>query len=219
MVRLPYRRRAGRLNRRNGRYYFRRNRRIPRTIGRGAVGDTRVQYFKQSMLFADYVSDTTNSVGIVYKFKMGMMPQFASIQQLFDQVCVTYLKWKFVPASIINSNPSPGVYTIYGLYTVVDYNDDANLSSISDALSYSTCRQALPGRYIARGYKPSISMASIGGAGAISASVVKFNQWINTSSDPYYYGLKCILPACPGAPALVRYDVSLTVWYKCRSLK
>lgn len=140
-------------------------------------------------------------------------PDSASYAAVFDQYRIVAAEVLLTPRITQANQVSP--YPAGYLYTVLDYDDSAALTSVQAAQNYSSCIVTPVTEPVRRCIKPRIAMAAYSGAFTSFANVA--DQWIDAASTGViHYGIKCAMDVGT-ASALVTYDLEQTVVFQFRS--
>lgn len=182
---------------------------IPR-FGRVARFDNRVynviQTSTQTTLYT--TSTTIPTFGSKY-FSTADFPQFSSWASVFDQ-------YKFVEVEVWITPATP-VQTLVGtayFYSVIDYDDANNLSSIPAVVQYTNlvCSPHTNGHY--RKFTPHIAGAVY--SGAFTSFANRRPEWIDVASpNVQHYGLKC---ASDSTSTTVPIQVMTRIWIQFRNV-
>jgi len=164
------------------------------------------------------VLTTNTSANIMYSraFTFADLSQVSSFATLFDQYRITDLEIWLNPGLSNSSSFAPG--TGGYVYTVTDYDDDANLASPSTALQYTNVMQgpANMGHY--RRWKPHVAEALYGGGAFTSYGNIKA-PWIDMSSTTVkHYGFKAIATTAPNSGSVVSYSLTVRFHFECRNV-
>lgn len=152
----------------------------------------------RSSYFNSLVSSSSSAivVGTVYCY-LNDFADTAAYTSVFDQYRVNSLRVQIMPTTNYNP-PGASAETNNYLVTVLDFDDNNNLSSLAQALSYSTMQIHAPARVYQRTFVPCYDLAvgdSYGGTVSTNAIVSADKQWINTNRGTVKcFGLKYLIP-------------------------
>lgn len=155
--------------------------------------------------------------------KLSNLPNYTEFTNLFDlyRICAVKINWVFsANTNDVTATPTVGLPT---LFSVIDTNDDVNLSGLNAYLEYETCRMQRMDKPVKRYIKPKTATALYqGGFFTGYGSQVK-NPWVDTTSyDTNYYGLKWgYLPAILGdGNTIIGYlNTYVTYYIQMRNVK
>jgi hypothetical protein len=136
------------------------------------------------------------STGVVY-FYLNDTADTAAYTTVFDQYRVNWLEALFIPTTNLNV-PGVSPETNNYIISVLDFDDSNTLSSVAQALSYSTAKIHPTAKIFRRRFIPCYDLAigdSYGGAVTTNAIVKSNKQWINTNRGTVRcFGLKYLIP-------------------------
>jgi len=145
----------------------------------------RMIMFERSLSAGTITTSASSPVFGSLRFSLDQLPAYAEFTNLFDAYRIIQVTVTFIPTMGM-----PNGTTSSSLYTVIDYDDDANLTSLNDALQYPSMQQSLPGSIIERTLSPSAASAAFSGVFTSFARMPK-STWVDaTSPGVRYYGLK-----------------------------
>lgn len=185
-----------------------------------------VYSFKQVVDRGNITASVSGTYGTL-AFNLNDLPQAATFTSLFDQYMITKIVVKFVPqinqivfqenvpSQVIPSDNKPIPY----LYTVVDYDDDTNLSSINAALEYDNVKYCQATRPHKRILVPHV--ASAGYAGTFTGFLNEKRKWIDAASTTVrHYGVKYILSnSSANLGTMDMYKMLVTYYFKFRAVR
>lgn len=162
-----------------------------------------------------------------YNFQLLDLPQVASFSALFDAYKINKILIKFIPAYNVfgvTGNPvagglQPGRPEY--LTTVLDYDDNANLTTQAQLMEYDTFKQTAPTQKHIRSFKPAVAMNAFRTA-VTSGYVQKKQQWIDiANTDVEHYGIKgCIQHDSTAANNIQnQWRVYVTAFFSCKEVR
>lgn len=178
--------------------------------------DNEVFHFYQTVDFPSAFSAGTASNG-VYSFAPNLntilSTQLTALQAIFDQYMIEDCE-VWVEAQNQTSTP---VGQIGGkLYTVVDYDDLSNLTSVGQALSYSNCVATSFNQGHYRRWKPHVALAAYSGTFTSYANVKSI--WIDIASPAVqHYGVKVYTDFT--STSTVTFDIRVRLRIGVRNLR
>lgn len=147
--------------------------------------DNKIYSYAEVVQLSTITSNTIANVATSFSFTESQLDKHASLENVFDQYRITRIEFWTQPVTVIGAAAAN-----FGLFTtVVDYDDDATLSSISSALDYENVMEsvAINGHY--RDFVPAIAIATY--SGAFTSFANQRNQWIDCNSNGVkHYGVK-----------------------------
>jgi hypothetical protein len=139
--------------------------------------------FTQTVASANTLTtSTTLPTFVSYYFYLNQLDQVSNLQSVFDQYMIEYVELWFEPAG--NSPNNSGQ-----LYTVVDYDDANNLTSINQAADYSNAMVSNinDGHY--RRFRPHVAVATY--SGSFTSYGNSESMWIDMASAAVqHFGVK-----------------------------
>jgi len=131
-------------------------------------------------------SSVTVPVSVGLNFTLNAVPEVSSFTTLFDQYKIEEVECFIFPEGNTNNN---GLDTVWA--SVLDYDDSASLTTLTQALDYDTVRvtEFNVGHY--RRFKPRIAAAAYSGAFTSFANLSA--PWIDCGSPSVqHYGIKIL---------------------------
>jgi hypothetical protein len=180
-------------------------RRIPRNI--------------QSLIAWDTVKVTltlTTTTGLVetnFTGALNVHPQASSWQGLFDQWSIPQMTVEFDSLLPPGSSVQPPM-----LYTALDFDNNANIGSITNIEDFSTC-EAVPmtaGRRTMRSVRPSVKLIQGLNGGGTSISGPAGPMWVDSGQlTTAFYCIRSILSPAVSTP--VSINTTFTIWFCFRN--
>lgn len=137
-----------------------------------------------------------------------------AFQNLYDE----YILWKYV-IEFRPKVPNPDqTYPVFDLYSVVDYNDTANLASVAAALEYANVKVHKANKGFKRTVYPRIPLVitDISGNPFITPSKPRWISTVRASQIVPHLGLKVISDPNNSATP-VGFEVMLTMYIKFKT--
>jgi len=161
------------------------------------------------------VTNTASS----YLFSLADLDQAADFVSLFDQYRITAVRIMFEPISNAVQLLDPTVTAPGILYSVIDYDDANNLTSIAQARSFANCLEASPGKSVCRTFVPRMALAAYSGTFTSFANIAP--HWIDTSNTGVqHYGVKVIVsPGLAGQTLLSKWIVKREYFIEFRNVR
>lgn len=143
--------------------------------------------------------------------------QLAALQGVFDQYKIEEVE-VWCEAQSQGGSATP-ISQIGGkLYSVIDYDDAANLANVASALNYSNCIVTSFNQGHYRKWKPHIAMAAYSGSTFTSYANFK-PQWIDiASASVQHYGCKFITDLSTST-SNVSWDIRVRIRVACRNIR
>lgn len=174
---------------------------------------SKVHYYKRFCSLGIVAADSALDQFFPFSFELNNVPGFSELTQLYDFYKINAVKISFIPTQTMSNSLS----TISNnqntrFFSVIDYNDDATVSSLDDLRQYQTCKYTSAfkthTRYI---YKPKHSIASY----------VQSSQWCSTAvPTTEWYGLKVGIEAMGSTVSTsMNYRVEATYYLSFKNPK
>jgi len=154
-------------------------------------------------------SSTSNPIFGSVSVSASQIDQIASFQTIFDQYRIDQVEVWLTPQISASVSNATGM-----LYTVIDYDDASNLTTLGQAQDYATCVTGPAKNGHFRRFVPHMAMAAYGGS-LFNAYTNVRPQWIDMASPAVpHYGVKVALST---ASAIYVYDLTirLSVSFRC----
>lgn len=181
--------------------------------------DNEVYHFYQTQDAPSAFTATTSSSG-VYSVAPALAnilgSQLTALQGVFDQYKIEECEvWCEAQNQGGSSTPIPQIGG--KLYSVVDYDDATNLSSVGQAMSYSNVVVTSLNQGHYRRWKPRIAMAAY--QGALTAFANMSAQWIDIAyPNVAHYGMKFYTDFVTST-SNVSFDIRLRILVACRNVR
>jgi hypothetical protein len=180
--------------------------------------DNEVYHFYQSNDGPSAFTATTSTPG-VYSIAPSLQSstssaQLSALQAIFDQYKILSVEF-WCEAQNQSSTP---INQIGGkLYSVIDYDDAANLANVASALSYSNCIVSSFNQGHYRKWKPHLAMAAYSGTFTSYANMK--DEWLDiASANVQHYGAKFITDLSTSTNN-VSFDIRVRILVACRNLR
>lgn len=156
-------------------------------------------------------SSTLDTFGS-YRMTLDSLPNYTEFTNLFDAYRIIQMTVCFFPAVTMSATvPFPP------LYTVIDYDDDTNLTAVTQAFEYPTLQQSVAGSVVERTFNPCAANAAYSGAFTSYARMPR-STWVDVASPGVrYYALKWALPQATTAQTL--WNVTIRVVFQCKNVR
>jgi len=164
------------------------------------------QKFWHVVKFLDTITTGGAVAEVNYSFSLSSNPQVASLVALFDQ-------WTIVQMTNVYESLLPPGSTVVParLYTALDFDNVANLGSVTAIEDYATCSEKVmePGATVMRSIKPTCKPVTTSSGQAVE------RLWIDSATPGVpFFGFRSLLPATASATTVA---VTSTVVYCLRS--
>lgn len=182
---------------------------IPRTVMIGPSTYNIVSSFSvKSWHTGSITVPTFNAVSIV----LSQFNDSASFTSIFDQYMISEAEVWILPEGNIASSPGLGGRVM----TVIDVDDDNNLSSMAQADDYTSSVLCETSQGFYRHFVPHVAIAAYSGAFTSFANAA--HQWIDAASPAVkHYGVKLAMD--PGFSVAQVYDLKVRAHIKFRSVR
>lgn len=217
---MVYRKRTGFRKRRN----FRRRPRLstkmmlkPKRFGRISQP---IHYFTR---FQDggsitALASTTTTYGVVY-FELASVPGYAEYTAMYDFYKINAVQVRFIPTYNVSVTGTATVTENSAfnnrLITVIDYNDRAVPTSVSDLRQYGNCKVGPNNRVHKRFLhpRPTIAIDEDSGSGSVYNVGQTPNVWISTAANQCeWYGIKYGIQHNPLTSDIVVYKLEFKLY-------
>jgi len=142
-------------------------------------------------------------------FSLANTSDYADYALVFDQYRIAGIEVRFSPSdvlSVVGGN----------VYSVIDYDDSNNLTSVAAALSYSNCIVSScsgESSVVLRSFKPHVA-AAVYGSGAFTSYQNTTDAWIDSNSpNVNYFGMKWGVTVT-GSTVIFNMDVRLHIQWR-----
>lgn len=138
---------------------------------------------------------------------------------LYDQYRFRKVELVFRPLYTSNSQSAAATSgTPPLIYTVIDYDDGNNATTISELQQYQTCKVHQYENFKIT-LKPHVNMGTYNGSN-FNSSTNAVNQWVDCASDTVvWYGVKTGIDAGTSSTLLQVWHVTTTVWLEFRNVR
>lgn len=193
---MPIRRRMPRLK------LIRRKRLARPALRKRVAVKQPIHYFKRTQYNSGWTANSTASdIFANYYGSLNQVPSVSDFTGLYDQFKILAMKLTLIPRGTSSDITPVGTAAgqSVGVFSVIDYDDNANLTSISQACQYQNMKMTRSHQQHSRYFKPRIDMGTVAAAGTQNA--VNTRGWLDvaTGSDVNHYGIKYALQIAPNA--------------------
>lgn len=120
-------------------------------------------------------------------FALNLFPAYTGYTAIFDQYRIDLVEVTFIPR--LDQVSTVGNYAGL-LSTVIDYDDATNLTSVSEAMDYSSCLTVAGDKPFRRVVKPHVALAAYSGT-VFTSFANQERQWLDAGSPGVvHYGVK-----------------------------
>lgn len=194
---------------------------------------TRPFFYKQTVngssltgITARFINQQISAQNIALEFRAVDLPQWGTMNALYDQYCITKIVLKFVPMTTSNdfngtvagiNIANPGIFA-----TVIDRDDSNPLGSLTDYQQYESFKMVpcISTRTHTRIVTPSVRTYNITTGGGSQPSGIKTKQWIDCAQGSVsHYGLKIYVDPYGSANAVQCWQVFATYYVKFRNVR
>lgn len=179
------------------------------------VSGSKVHYFKRTAYYSGSISGSTvlDTFGAT-AFALNLCPNYTEFTTLFDMYKICAVKVSYMPRA-----NSAEVGTNQGLvkfFTVVDYDDSNNPTSINELLQYESLKTTNTTKDHNRYLKPKLAKALY--QSAVSTAYGATRGWIDCENPGVpHYGLKYALQTLPTGNQ--SYDVKVTYYLAFKNVR
>ena len=152
----------------------------------------------------------------VFTLSLSNLPAYANYQNMYDSYRITRIKVRMVPsgntASIDQSTQNCFIYS------VMDYNDYALLTTAADAQSYQNCRVTKNTSEHIRSFVPAVAYV-LSDLSSNTFVQAMFAPWLSTNDTITPHGYMKIISDKNPTPNTFTYEVHFTVWVEFKSVR
>lgn len=164
--------------------YRRKYKRIPRYLGNPKQA---LFYYTRFVDLGSITSSTSANIYGASAFNLTQVPGYTDFINLYDFYKLKAIKISFIPLSNITEDGVNGTIYFQRIYTVIDYNDVAIPSSVSELQQYKSCKWSPNLKIHKRYFKPKTIIDSYNEL----ALTLDKQPWVPTSNTGNsYYGIK-----------------------------
>lgn len=211
-----YKRRRYSTKRRPRRYNRRtRTRRLMRHGYKNPYLANKIYSFKQRVDFNEVVAASGSAMTFDFAPSLSDLSNKAAFKELFDQYRIVGLKLRFDPqvSEAINISALPNLL----MYSVLDFNDAATLTTTAKATEYQTCKITRFSKPHVRYFRPCVVQNTTDSA-ANSYNKTYPSPWISTTKDLVaHLGVKVLTDLNPGSSTW-KWNVSATYYIQFKNV-
>lgn len=211
-----YKRRRYSTKRRPRRYNRRtRTRRLMRHGYKNPYLANKIYSFKQRVDFGEVVAASGSAMTYDFAPSLSDLSNKAAFKDLFDQYRIVGLKLRFDPqvSEVINIPALPDLL----MYSVLDFNDSATLTTTIKATEYQTCKITKFSKPHVRYFRPCVVQNTTDSA-ANSYNKTYPSPWISTANDIIaHLGVKVLTDPNSGSSTW-RWSVSATYYIQFKNV-
>lgn len=179
-----------------------------------------IHYFKRTQYTSGWTANQLLADTFVnYYGSLNQVPTVSDFTGLYDQFKILAMKVTLIPRG--NSSDITPVGTSaaqsVGVFSVIDYDDNTNLTSISQACQYGNMKMTRSHQVHSRYFKPRITMNATASAGTQQA--VNTRGWLDiaTGGDVNHYGVKFALQIAPNS--VQTFDLKVDYYLAFKSVR
>jgi hypothetical protein len=183
-------------------------------FGQTTSRDNKIFNIVQSVVNrAQFATSTSTPTAFSTNFQVGSLPQAASLLAVFDQYRIMQIEVWLKPANITGATSNTSDSTNY---TVIDYDDAANLSTETAAVSYQNVTVSSLNEGVYRRFRPHQAIATYS-SGAFGGFSNVPSQWNDSGSSVIqHYGFKFFNTGT--SAGAVTYDLYTRYWVQFRNV-
>lgn len=189
------------------------------TVPRGIPTRDRIYSFERTYTAPNITSSNAGDTGSV-QFTLDSLPGYTEYTALFDQYRIRQVRVQCSPLTA-PFGPATTATTYPTVYTVIDYDDAATPTGVSQLQQYDTIEVTPNGQVIERYIKPRAALAAYSGSVFTAFAQAPTGMWFDTDNVTIpYYGFKWATDAVTTASGEFQlYSVNITVSLECRKPK
>jgi len=185
-----------------------------RDVGKIVVSRQQITTFQRTYTGPTIIPSTTLDQQGALSFALSSLPSYTEFTALYDQYRIIQAVVRFIPTSQVSTSTP--------LLTVLDFDDAATPSAVTDIQQYATLQITESGGYCERVLNPHPATAMYSGAFTSfgSPSGGPRGPWIDSASPSVlYYGLKYYLVAQTANNTSINWDSTITLVFQCKYLR
>jgi len=179
-----------------------------------------IHYFKRTQYTSGWTANQLLSDTFVnYYGSLNQVPSSSDFTGLYDQFKILAMKLTLIPRGTSSDITPVGTAAgqSVGVFSVIDYDDNNNLTSISQACQYENMKMTRSHQVHTRYFKPRIQAPAVASAGVQNA--VNTRGWLDiaTGGDVNHYGIKYALQIAPNS--VQTFDLKVDYYLAFKSVR
>lgn len=199
-------------------------------MSKAMVWDQKEYRFKRSFLISNDGADnfrygpgsiTPGYSPIPLTIKLNEVPNYTDFTSLFDSYKITHAQFKFTPHFNVGQVPlGPQNTQVARLVTVIDQDDDTNLTGMSQALQYSSLEESMLDRERIRNFKPRVSIQTYRTSTSTGYNTPDDAIWVDAAQTdvPHYCGKGLICDTTASSDNPRTLTIMCTIWITCKGV-
>lgn len=206
---------------------------VPRgvSMSRSAVDwDNKEYTFKRSFLISNDGADnfrygpgstTPGYTNVKLSIALNDLPNYTDFTSLFDQYKFTHAEFKFIPHHNVGQVPlGPQNTQVARLVTVIDQDDDSNLTGLTQAMQYSSLEESMLDKERGRHFTPRPVIQTYRTTTSAGYMAPSSAVWIDAAQTdvPHYCGKALICDTTASSDNPRTMTIMVTVWLTCKGV-
>jgi len=153
-----------------------------------------------------------------FVFSLNLLDNAAAFANVWDQYRIDAVRVMIKPQNNAINLVTNSATTLVDIYSVIDYDNASNLTSVAVAREYDNCCIQAPAESCVRTFKPRVALAAY--TGAFGGFANEEDMWLDcASSSIVHYGLKTLVPGGAAAQTLLQtWEVTAEYWISFKSV-
>lgn len=178
-----------------------------------------VHYFKRTQYNSGWTANLTTADQFAnYYGSLSQVPNISDFTGLYDQYKILAMKVTLIPRGNQSDigTASASVAQSVGVFSVIDYDDNTNLTSISQACQYQNMKMTRSHQVHTRYFKPRIMTSVL--SNVSTANSVNTRGWIDINDTQVnHYGIKYALQISPNSSQ--SFDLKVDYYLAFKSVR
>ena len=178
-----------------------------------------IHYFKRTQYNSGWTANLTSADNFAnYYGSLGQVPGVADFTGLYDQYKILAMKLTLIPRGNQSDigTASGTVAQSVGVFSVIDYDDNTNLTSISQACQYQNMKMTRSHQLHTRYFKPRILTSVQSNVSNLNS--VNTRGWLDINDTQVnHYGIKYALQISPNSSQ--SFDLKVDYYLAFKSVR
>jgi len=198
---------------------------VPRSVSlsKAMLWDKKEYNFKRSFLITNNGDDFQYASATGYNpvpltITLNSLPNYTDFTSLFDKYKITHAEFKFTPHHNVGQVPlGPQSTSIARLITVIDQDDDATPSGLTQLMQYSSLDESLLDKERIRHFKPRPVVQTYRSSTSTGYSAPDSAIWVDAAQTdvPHYCGKALVADTTASPQNPRKLTIMCTVWLTC----
>lgn len=196
----------------------------------GAIWDGKEYRFKRSFIISNDGADnwrygpgsiTPGYNPVSLTVRLNQLPNYTDFTALFDQYKITHAQFKFIPHFNVGQVPlGPQNTQVARLVTVIDQDDDTNLTGLTQAMQYSSLEESLLDKERTRDFTPLPLLQTYRTSTTTGYNTPDRPVWIDAADTdvPHYCAKALICDTTASSDNPRTLTIMCTLWITCKGV-